>query len=76
MFADGTSGRESYGAGRFLYIPIPTGDTVPVDFNKVYNPPCALNEFATCPLPPWQNRLSLRVTAGEKKYAGGTDHHL
>jgi uncharacterized protein (DUF1684 family) len=76
MFADGTSGHESYGAGRFLYIPIPEGETVPVDFNKAYNPPCALNEFATCPLPPWQNRLSLRVTAGEKKYAGGTDHHL
>src|SRR5215469_7017212 len=76
MFADGTSGHETYGAGRFLYIPIPEGTTVPVDFNKAYNPPCALNEFATCPLPPWQNRLKLRVTAGEKKYAGGTDHHL
>jgi len=76
MFADGTSGHESYGAGRFLYIPMPRGDTAVVDFNKAYNPPCALNEFATCPLPPWQNRLSLRVTAGEKKYAGGTEHHL
>jgi hypothetical protein len=49
---------------------------VPVDFNKAYNPPCALNEFATCPLPPWQNRLKLKVTAGEKKYAGGIEHHL
>jgi uncharacterized protein (DUF1684 family) len=76
MFADGTSGHETYGAGRFLYIPVPAGDTVPVDFNKAHNPPCALNEFATCPLPPWQNRLSLKVTAGEKKYAGGTEHHL
>ena len=76
MFADATSGHETYGAGRFLYIPIPSGATVPVDFNKAYNPPCALNEFATCPLPPWQNRLKLRVTAGEKKYAGGIDHHL
>jgi uncharacterized protein len=76
MFADGTSGHESYGAGRFLYVPLPQGDSVPVDFNKAYNPPCALNEFATCPLPPWQNRLTLRVTAGEKKYAGGTEHHL
>jgi uncharacterized protein (DUF1684 family) len=75
MFADATSGHETYGAGRFLYIPIPTGATVPIDFNKAYNPPCALNEFATCPLPPWQNRLKLKVTAGEKKYAGGTDHH-
>ena len=71
MFADGTSGHETYGAGRFLYIPIPQGDSVAVDFNKAYNPPCALNEFATCPLPPPQNRLKLRVTAGEKKYTGG-----
>ena len=76
MFADATSGHETYGAGRFLYIPIPAGATVPVDFNKAYNPPCALNDFATCPLPPWQNRLKLAVTAGEKKYAGGTEHHL
>jgi uncharacterized protein (DUF1684 family) len=76
MFADATSGHETYGAGRFLYIPIPSGATVPVDFNKAYNPPCALNEFATCPLPPWQNRLKLAVKAGEKKYAGGIDHHL
>ena len=76
MFADATSGHETYGAGRFLYIPIPSGATVPVDFNKAYNPPCALNEFATCPLPPWQNRLKLAVRAGEKKYAGGIDHHL
>jgi uncharacterized protein (DUF1684 family) len=76
MFADGTSGHETYGAGRFLYIPVPSGASVPVDFNKAYNPPCALNEFATCPLPPWQNRLKLKVTAGEKKYPGGTDHRL
>jgi len=76
MFADGTSGHETYGAGRFLYIPIPSGASVPVDFNKAYNPPCALNEFATCPLPPWQNRLKLRVTAGEKSYAGGPQHHF
>jgi len=76
MFADGTSGQETYGAGRFLYIPLPAGATVPVDFNKAYNPPCALNEFATCPLPPWQNRLKLKVTAGEKKYAGGPEHHF
>src|SRR5215472_4163896 len=76
MFADATSGHATYGAGRFLYIPIPSGATVPVDFNKAYNPPCALNEFTTCPLPPWQNRLKLAVTAGEKKYAGGTDRHL
>ena len=70
MFADGTSGRETYGGGRFLYIPLPQGHTALVDFNKAFNPPCALNDFATCPLPPPQNRLKLRVDAGEKKYAG------
>ena len=75
MFADATSGHETYGAGRFLYIPIPQGDAVVVDFNKAYNPPCALNDFATCPLPPYQNRLQLRVDAGEKSYAGAPAHH-
>ncbi|TLY89801.1 MAG: DUF1684 domain-containing protein [Gammaproteobacteria bacterium] len=75
MFADETSGRETYGAGRFLYIPLPKGGRAPLDFNKAYNPPCALNDFATCPLPPPQNRLKLRVEAGEKKYAGGPGHH-
>jgi len=75
MFADGTSGHETYGGGRFLYIPLPRGHTALVDFNKAFNPPCALNDFATCPLPPPQNRLKLRVDAGEKKYAGGPEHH-
>jgi uncharacterized protein len=76
MFADATSGHETYGAGRFLDIPMPQGAVAVIDFNKAYNPPCALNDFATCPLPPWQNRLELRVTAGEKKYAGGSERHL
>jgi uncharacterized protein (DUF1684 family) len=68
MFADGTSARETYGAGRFIYIPLPRDGRVTVDFNRAYNPPCAFNEFATCPLPPPQNRLGMRVEAGEKKY--------
>lgn len=71
MFADGTSGHETYGAGRFLYIPLPTDGHALVDFNRAFNPPCALSDFATCPLPPWQNRLKVRIDAGEKKYAGG-----
>jgi uncharacterized protein (DUF1684 family) len=75
MFADETSGRETYGAGRFLYIPLPTGNRARLDFNKAYNPPCALNDFATCPLPPPQNRLKLRIEAGEKKYDGSSEHH-
>jgi uncharacterized protein (DUF1684 family) len=74
MFADATSGHETYGAGRFLYIPLPRENTVQVDFNKAINPPCGLNDFATCPLPPTQNRLKLRVDAGEKKYAGAPEH--
>jgi len=74
MFADTTSGHETYGAGRFLYIPLPIAGHARLDFNEAYNPPCALNDFATCPLPPSQNRLHLRVAAGEKSYAGGAAH--
>ena len=74
MFADATSGHETYGAGRFLYAPLPANGTVHLDFNKAYNPPCALAEFATCPLPPPQNRLSLRVDAGEKRYRAAPPH--
>ena len=68
MFADATTGRTSYGAGRFLYVERPRDGRVIVDFNRAYNPPCAFNDFATCPLPPPQNRLELAVTAGERKF--------
>ena len=69
IFADETSGEETYGAGRFLYTAMPdsTGNVI-LDFNKAYNPPCAFTPYATCPLPPKQNYLKLRITAGEKKY--------
>ncbi len=69
MFADATSGRETYGGGRFLTAQLPKDGHVQLDFNRAYNPPCAFNNFATCPLPPSQNRLSLPVRAGELKYA-------
>lgn len=69
LFADRTSGRETYGAGRFLYSNgLPANGRVVVDFNKAYNPPCAFNDYSTCPLPPHENRLDLAVTAGEKDY--------
>lgn len=68
IFADRTNGRETYGAGRFLYAAMPVDGKLILDFNKAYNPPCAFNEYSTCPLPPPENRLDLRVTAGEKKY--------
>jgi uncharacterized protein (DUF1684 family) len=70
IFADGTSGRETYGAARFLYADPPRDGRIVLDFNKAYNPPCAFTAFATCPLAPPENRLDLRVTAGEKKYRG------
>lgn len=72
IFNDETSGSETYGSGRFLYADKPNdkGETV-LDFNKAYNPPCAFTPYATCPLPPAQNHLDIKVQAGEKKYAGG-----
>ena len=73
IFKDGTAGKETYGAARYLYASPPgaDGNTV-VDFNRAYNPPCAFTPFATCPLPPPQNRLKIRIEAGEKAYGG---HH-
>jgi uncharacterized protein len=71
LCADATTGRETYGAGRFLDTDPPRDGKVVVDFNKAYNPPCAFTTFATCPLPPRQNRLAVAVTAGEKKYGQG-----
>ena len=69
IFADGTSGMETYGAGRFLYTKKPDASgKVILDFNKAFNPPCNFTKFATCPLPPKANYLKLRITAGEKKY--------
>lgn len=72
IFKDATSGKETYGAARYVYAPPPgpDGKTV-LDFNKAYNPPCAFTPYATCPLPPPQNRLPIRIEAGEKKYALG-----
>jgi uncharacterized protein (DUF1684 family) len=71
IISDGTTGNETYGAGRYLYVSPPnkTGRVV-IDFNKAYSPPCAFTNYATCPLPPQQNRLPFRIEAGEKKYAG------
>jgi uncharacterized protein len=71
VFGDQTNGKETYGAGRFLDTDPPKDGKVVVDFNTAYNPPCAFTAFATCPLPPAQNKLAVRVEAGEKKVAGG-----
>ena len=68
VFRDQTSAKETYGAGRFLYSAMPGNGHVVLDFNKAYNPPCAFTPYATCPLPPPENRLAVRIEAGEKKY--------
>ena len=71
IIADGTTGKETYGAGRYLYVSPPdSSGKVVIDFNQAYSPPCAFTNFATCPLPPRQNHLPFRIEAGEKKYAG------
>jgi uncharacterized protein len=70
IFRDLTSGKETYPATRFLYVPAPVNGKMIVDFNRAENPPCAYNPYATCPLPPEQNRLPVRIEAGEKNYAG------
>ncbi len=70
IFADRTSGRGSYAAGRYIDVDVPNGRSeVVIDFNRAYNPPCAFTPFATCPLPPPENRLDMAVEAGEKAYA-------
>jgi hypothetical protein len=67
-FKDATSAKTTYGAGRFLDTGLPKSGELELDFNKAYNPPCAFTAFATCPLPPKQNVLTVAIEAGEKKY--------
>lgn len=74
IFSDSTSGKATYGAGRFLYADLPKGKTVVLDFNKAENPPCAFTQFATCPLPPRQNRLRVAIEAGELNYHSTSQH--
>lgn len=68
VFGDLTNKTDTYGAGRFLYTPLPKDGHVTLDFNRAFNPPCAFSPYATCPLPVKENRLSVRVEAGEKRY--------
>jgi uncharacterized protein len=70
VISDATSGRETYDAGRFVYADPPRDGIVVIDFNRAENPPCAFTPFATCPLPPKENRLPFAVNAGEKRYRG------
>jgi uncharacterized protein len=74
IFGDATNGEETYGGGRFLVTgPVQPDDSVELDFNLTYNPPCVFSAYATCPLPPEGNRLPMRIEAGEKMYRGGQE---
>ena len=68
MFRDLTSGKQTYPAGRFLYAEMPRNGKVVLDFNRAHNPPCAYTAYATCPLPPQQNSLTVRIEAGELNF--------
>jgi uncharacterized protein (DUF1684 family) len=70
LFADPTNHDDTYGAGRFLYAPLPERGRILLDFNKAFNPPCAFTPYAVCPLPPPDNHLRVRIEAGEKRPDG------
>jgi len=70
LFADPTNREQTYGAGRFLYAPLPENGRLLLDFNIAFNPPCAFTPYAVCPLPPPENRLPVPVEAGEKRPVG------
>jgi uncharacterized protein (DUF1684 family) len=66
MVGDVTNGETTYGGGRYFYLDLPKENgLVKIDFNKLYNPPCAFSEFTTCLYPPRQNQLSFAIMAGE-----------
>jgi uncharacterized protein len=71
ILRDRTSGESTYPAGRYMHVPLPVNGETEVDFNRAYNPPCAFTDFATCPLPPKQNWLKVKLEAGEKSFG----HH-
>lgn len=67
-FTDLTSGKESYGGGRYIDLKIPAANTILIDFNKAYNPYCAYNAGYSCPIPPRENHLKTAIRAGVKKF--------
>lgn len=67
-FTDLTNGKETYGGGRYIDFAIPTSEAVVLDFNLAYNPSCAYNARYSCPIPPRQNHLDIKIKAGEKAY--------
>jgi uncharacterized protein len=78
-FRDATSGRETYGAGRYLEIELQRhakgAHTATLDFNLAYNPHCAYSSDYSCPIPPPENTLPIAITAGERAYSEGQHPH-
>ena len=71
VMRDATSGKTTYAASRFVYAALPDKEgRTRIDFNRAYNPPCVFTPYATCPLPPQMNRMTVAIEAGEKKYKG------
>jgi uncharacterized protein len=68
VFRDASAGLETYEAARFLYSDLRDDGTTVLDFNQAYNPPCAFNPFTTCPIPVPENRLGVKILAGERAY--------
>jgi uncharacterized protein (DUF1684 family) len=68
VFRDASSGHETYETARFLYADLLDDGTTVLDFNQAYNPPCAFNPYTTCPIPLRENRLPIKILAGEKAY--------
>lgn len=68
VFRDASAGQETYEAARFLYADLRDDGTAVLDFNQAYNPPCAFNPYTTCPIPVKENRLPVKILAGEKAY--------
>jgi uncharacterized protein (DUF1684 family) len=68
VFRDASSGKETYETARFLYADLLDDGTTVLDFNQAYNPPCAFNPYTTCPIPLRENRLPVKILAGEKAY--------
>ena len=68
VFRDASSGQETYEAARFLYADLMDDGTTVLDFNMAYNPPCSFNPYTTCPIPLPENRLAVKILAGEKAY--------
>ncbi len=73
VFKDASSGVETYEAARFLYSDLRSDGTTVLDFNQAYNPPCAFNPYTTCPIPLPENRLPVKVLAGERAYPEHVD---